>query len=221
MRWKTKEANVTIVFITRVLALPGKREPEKCLFLETPMLSTYTTEQEMLPFKAINRYQNKELLCHWISVNLKMVVEKNHLYKNWSSNLRLDDMLMFRSWSHNVIQLIGFVYFSWNSKLPLGEWHWLKWICSIFLTISFVLVCFLTSILRQPYPSGKIGKAMIAETCFPLVIQPFSGGILNSEESCLYWSGRHWGWGREREDENTWNPSLFSWLFGFAVFREK
>lgn len=71
---RTKGANVTIVFITRALALPGKREPEKCLFLETPMLSTYTIEQEMLPFKAINRYQNEELLCHWISVNLKMVV---------------------------------------------------------------------------------------------------------------------------------------------------
>lgn len=77
-----KGASVTIVFITRALALPGRREPEKCLFLEIPVWSAYTIEQGMLPFKAINRSQNQELLCHWISVNLKMVVEKNHLYKN-------------------------------------------------------------------------------------------------------------------------------------------
>lgn len=70
---RTKGASVTIVFITGMLELLVKREPEKYLFLETPKpnIVFLPIEQEMLSFKAINRHQNKELLCHWISVNLK------------------------------------------------------------------------------------------------------------------------------------------------------
>ena len=40
-------------------------ETPQCYFIFLPI------KQEMLPFKAINRHQNKELLCHWIPVNLK------------------------------------------------------------------------------------------------------------------------------------------------------
>lgn len=70
---RTKGASVTTVFITRMLELFVKREPEKGLFLETPKpyIVFLPIEQEMLPFKAINRHQNKGLLCYWISVNLK------------------------------------------------------------------------------------------------------------------------------------------------------
>lgn len=70
---RTKGASVTTVFITRMLELFVKREPEKGLFLETPKpyIVFLPIEQEMLPFKAINRHQNKGLRCHWISVNLK------------------------------------------------------------------------------------------------------------------------------------------------------
>lgn len=70
---RTKGANVTIVFFMRMLELLMKREPEKFLFLETPKpyIVFLHVEQEILPLKAINRHQNKELLCHWISVNFK------------------------------------------------------------------------------------------------------------------------------------------------------
>lgn len=70
---RTKGANVTNVFFMRMLELLMKREPEKFLFLETPKpyIVFLHVEQEIVPLKAINRHQNKELLCHWISVNLK------------------------------------------------------------------------------------------------------------------------------------------------------
>lgn len=69
----TKGANITIVFIMKMLELLVKREPEKYLFLEIPKpyIVFLPMEQEILPFKAINRHRDKELLCHWISVNLK------------------------------------------------------------------------------------------------------------------------------------------------------